>query len=203
MTPSDPRFGPPPACYRGGVTRVEIWMACAVLFAACGPQPNRYARLGVPVSDGEPDISSVEIRLERTPCFGSCPAYTLRVDGSGKLTYTGHSDVVTAGDQVAVLDRSEILSLLDRFEAANRFLIQHACTWRPYDAPHATVWLRVGTSEWSFTDGTGGIAWDEDADHAAWHAELRAILEAIDTACNVERWIGTEEERKRLFDFAR
>jgi hypothetical protein len=34
-----------------------------------------------------------KLEMERTPCYGSCPVYTLSVDANGRVTYSGYKKV--------------------------------------------------------------------------------------------------------------
>lgn len=68
--------------------------------------------------------------LERTPCFGKCPAYVITVDKDGKATYTGRTFADRPGTWKAQLDRPTLNTLLDRANAAGFFALEDR-----YDGP--------------------------------------------------------------------
>jgi hypothetical protein len=50
-----------------------------------------------PVLGGAEPADSLVVSLQRTPCFGTCPAYTITVYRSGYATYFGSSHVQLEG----------------------------------------------------------------------------------------------------------
>ena|SRR5438445_9510076 len=62
------------------------------------------------------DLGSVSITLERTPCYGHCPVYTVTVHGNGMVEYLGKSNVDIPGAQMTTVDPQRILDLLRSFK---------------------------------------------------------------------------------------
>ncbi len=60
----------------------------------------------------------VTITLERMGCFGTCPAYKVRIDGDGNVTYKGASFVAEVGERHGKVSREDVAALLRAFEAA-------------------------------------------------------------------------------------
>jgi len=63
------------------------------------PAPGSQGQLRLPTSVWNrpvPDIT--RIGLERTECFGTCPAYTVVIMADGSFTYTGEAHVERMGD---------------------------------------------------------------------------------------------------------
>jgi hypothetical protein len=73
----------------------------------------------------------------------------------------------------------------------------HECDWGLTDMPIPTVKLRVGANEHSFTELTGGTHFPESDPHSRAHLAAVEIMAAIDDACRVEQWIGSNEERRQ------
>ena len=65
--------------------------------------------------------SSAVITLERTPCFGFCPTYTLAIFADGTVRYNGLDHVDVMGEQTARSARTRCRSLIDAFQAINYF----------------------------------------------------------------------------------
>ena len=74
------------------------------------------------------NLTDVEITLERTACYGTCPIYTISISGDGSVTYRGEQFVKTIGVQkynisagdveelVALIYQKSFFSLRDRYE---------------------------------------------------------------------------------------
>ncbi len=175
--------------------------ACVLLVAAgcwTGPTPADPAE-----PRAEPPPSAFEITMQRTPCLGSCPAYTVSVDGDGRVKWHGESNVEAAGDRRAtVLPRrvKEIERMLDevRFferdrngEMPNPGVVceqtgpnSSSCSFSSStticsDTSHAVVTVRRGTRK-------------HTVDNA--HCEMSTLdrLESlIDEVARTSAWIGT------------
>lgn len=79
----------------------------------------------------------IHIHLERTPCLGKCPTYTLDIDGSGQVTYEGIQWVATLGRHMWQVPREDVEDLVNRFLAAHFF--EAANEYRAGDTLPATA----------------------------------------------------------------
>ena len=73
---------------------------------------------------------SVFFSLQRTPCFGKCPAYTVRIDADGSAHYTGRSNAPREGEFSGRVDKATMQALYDRASAIGFFAFQDK-----YDGP--------------------------------------------------------------------
>jgi hypothetical protein len=73
---------------------------------------------------------SLFFSLERTPCFGKCPAYTVTIHRSGHATYEGRSFAPRQGMHTGRVDRTTMEALLARAEAIGFFGLADS-----YDGP--------------------------------------------------------------------
>ncbi len=64
------------------------------------------------------DLKTVTVRLERSRCYGTCPAYTVMIHGDGRVEYVGKNYVKTTGSQESQIQPEKIRSLLSEFENA-------------------------------------------------------------------------------------
>ncbi|HEY4362916.1 MAG TPA: ankyrin repeat domain-containing protein [Bryobacteraceae bacterium] len=53
------------------------------------------------------------VEFERTECFGSCPAYVVRVQANGMVSWHGKNFVAVEGDQTARVNPSEAKALIE------------------------------------------------------------------------------------------
>jgi hypothetical protein len=86
---------------------------------ACAP------RNAVPPSGGGSTEAAVAsgpaISLERTPCFGRCPVYSISVSPSGRVAYQGKANVRQMGIASAQIPKQRVESLLEELEKAGYF----------------------------------------------------------------------------------
>jgi ankyrin repeat protein len=66
-------------------------------------------------------LKSVKITLQRTACYGSCPAYSVEVNGDGTVDYSGGTFVAFTGHHRGSIPPANVLELLNIFRAADYF----------------------------------------------------------------------------------
>ncbi len=71
------------------------------------------------VKEGTGNISLAgdEVKLEKTPCFGSCPVYDITVKRDGRATYNGTNFVNTTGTQTTNLDQGLVNAMFASLDA--------------------------------------------------------------------------------------
>ena len=63
----------------------------------------------------------VALTLERRPCFGTCPIYTVTIYSDGTVVYKGTRFVDVTGEQTGSIDPETVEQLIAGFEAAGYF----------------------------------------------------------------------------------
>lgn len=89
--------------------------------------------------------TDIEIDLERTACFGSCPIYTLELYGDGTVVFKGKS-FVERGLHVVHVPPSRVRDLARGLERAGFFTLswnRHCGKGRATDLPSAISTLRI------------------------------------------------------------
>lgn len=91
------------------------------------------------------------LSLERTPCFGGCPVYTISVSPSGLVTYEGRAHVRQLGTATAQIPKQRVDALLVELERAGYFgfasryaLSEPACGRYVTDLPSAISSATLG-----------------------------------------------------------
>ena len=132
--------------------RSVVLIAVAVILAAIWiPLPGtRFKDLR--------DRSSVAVTIERTTCFGPCPAYSVTVHGNGVVDYVGKRFVGTIGPAESRISPDQVTALFEALDAA-RFssLDDRAFDWC-FDTPFVAVTVsdhRTERTVWSDA-GCGG-----------------------------------------------
>ena len=141
---------------------------------------------GVRARAGAPD--SVRVSLERTPCFGSCPVYTVALEGSGTVRFEGRRFVKDTGRTVGTVPPGRVDSLVAELEAAGYFtfadrygLGESVCEPYATDLPTVITEVRVGAR-----------AKRVEHDHGCAHppGSLSALEQRIDEVAGVAKWVG-------------
>lgn len=85
--------------------RILFFLLSFVLFSAqkCENQPGSYG----------PDTY---VEMKKSGCFGTCPIYTIRIDGSGKASYKGDRFVVKTGNYTKQFTEKQTEGLMQAFE---------------------------------------------------------------------------------------
>jgi hypothetical protein len=165
-------------------------MRALLLLAACSAPHDR-----APLSNQHPiaDRPALEIAMTRTMCFGSCPAYTVKIHADGRVDWQGDSYVHVKGPAHATLSADQLATIsaeIDRVNffgtdgegrpasaqcKGNRHCVIVSCT----DTSHTTIAITRGTQHHEIDNSH---CYDQPVDH------LEIV---IDKAANTERWIGT------------
>jgi len=90
-------------------------LAVLMIGAALAQTSDKPADLS-PLADA--DLKTVTIQLERSACFGTCPAYTLSIHGDGRLEYNGKAHVKETGSRESRIELDKIRALLQIFDKA-------------------------------------------------------------------------------------
>jgi len=165
-------------------------LALASVFAfACGsatPAPPPPSNHGGTPGGGHEHLASIE----RTACFGWCPIYKLTVYRDGVVEYDGDSYVKTKGKATGQLT-VEQLTAIDELFQKNGYM-GFADT---YTDASVTDMPSVHTS-YSAGGKTKSIQHYLGDQHAP--EQLSTVEEGLDHIVQVERWIGTEDEREKM-----
>lgn len=133
------------------------------------------------------ELKEVVIQLERTRCYGSCPAYKLTIHGDGRVEYEGKDNVKMKGKKDGHIDRGDVKRIVSEFDKAKYFLLdqyteEHCPSCRLCtDMPTVITEIRVkGVSH--KVDHYHGCAC---APKALWDLE-----EIVDKIARTEQWTG-------------
>jgi hypothetical protein len=72
-------------------------LALAIASACEGPRPESAQEQPAPHPPVSSESRPLTISLQRTPCYGHCPWYTITIGSDGTVTYEGRNDVKTLG----------------------------------------------------------------------------------------------------------
>jgi hypothetical protein len=132
------------------------------------------------------DRSTLEFQLERTRCYGSCPAYTVSIAGDGTVRYDGQAFVSIPGRHTAQISPAAVTELIHQFRAANFLsaLPRYQSNWT--DLPTQALSLHINGQIKTVVDYFGldvGLP-----------LAIHNLETAIDKAAGSERWIKGNDE---------
>lgn len=146
------------------------------------------------------DLSTVLICLERTECLGRCPNYRVMISGDGRVRYLGRSFVREIGDREGLVSEASIRELMEKFDRARFFDLSYSYKEHVTDLSSTIISVRAGSEQNHVENYWMGDEVDRVVENRQIHRDLDALAAAIDDAVRIEHWIGTEEERKQLFE---
>jgi hypothetical protein len=156
---------------------------CWLAACACSPPLPEAGTRSVAVSPATASVS-----LERGPCFGTCPVYTVSIDRSGGVRFDGRRFVVDTGVSLDSVPPVRVDSLIAELEAAGYFdfadsyrMGQPACEPYATDLPVVITEVRLGPR-------TKRVEHDRGCSGAP--KSLTALEGRIDEVAGVRKWIG-------------
>lgn len=129
-----------------------------------------------PVTQEEPVIT-----LERTSCFGTCPVYSLTINGDGTVVYVGEDFVKTKGEKETTISIDAVNQLVLEFEKADYFSLNDSYTsFGISDMPSANTSISIGGKTKAIKHYLG----DRSAPQ-----QLTELENKIDEIVNSAQWI--------------
>ena len=126
-----------------------------------------------------------KVTLERTPCYGPCPAYRVAVLGTGEVEYFGEAHVDKAGRHTWRISRRRLDRLAKAFEEAGYFRLEYDYTSREFtDAPRCLTSIEYEDGSFKSVDHYHG---DSEAPGA-----LTELEDEIDRITGTERYIDPD-----------
>ena len=134
-------------------------------------------------------MEDVLITIERTPCFGTCPVYTLSLTGEGVVTFNGVRFTRTTGQAMDTVPADSVAALLREIQGAGYFSMKDnytpsqpdACGMHHTDAPSVTTSVKTDTQSKQIVNyhGCSGAP-----------PALRAVEDAIDRVAGTKQWLN-------------
>lgn len=125
----------------------------------------------------------VVITLERTTCFGTCPAYSLRITGDGRVEYEGREFVRVVGKAATTISPEAVRQLVAEFERIHYFDLEDKYTGGITDLPTTTTSIRIGSR------------FKQVVDYYRAPPELRALEARIDEVAGSKRWVSVNRSK--------
>lgn len=143
--------------------------------------PTRHVAAPMVRSD-----SRVKITLQRTGCYGTCPAYTVSVS-TGGIVFEGQAFVVATGKHTDTVDAIEVRKLANKFVAADFYSMDDNYTASVTDNPTFVLSISVDGRTKKVVDYVG--AWE------GMPAVVTELEEDVDELAGTQRWIKGNKGR--------
>jgi hypothetical protein len=137
----------------------------------------------------EVPLDQVRIRLSRSQCFGTCPAYSVTIDGDGRVTYHGKAYVVVTGIHHTRIPQAKVARLVERIRTGNLWSMRKSYAAPITDLPSYTLNIRMGKVEHSIRDYAGNMI--------GMPVAVRDFEQAVDDAAGTQGWIHFNSETLR------
>jgi hypothetical protein len=178
------------------ITLLGLGAACAAERSSshleCLLAPGLAARLNQMEDLGPIESGLPFLRLRRSGCLGSCPVYSIEVYTDGTVRYEGDAYVLMGGTASKRLTPEGMAELRRAVARAGFLALQRDCCncFDSTDAPTVSLMLIDGAQAKKIDDYHGCDATPKT---------VRDLEDEIDRIANVERWIGTAEQRQTCF----
>lgn len=126
------------------------------------------------------DWKSVKITLQRNPCYGNCPSYSVEVHGDGSVFYEGKSYVALRGHHRGRVPHNNVLELVRIFEQADYYSLPDQYSLCLLDSQTQATSIEIDGRRKQMVNCTAG---EKPAPPAVSELEL-----AVDRLSGSERW---------------
>lgn len=127
----------------------------ALLLVACAPGSDAPEEPAAPAgapTESLPPLDDVVIHMERAPCFGTCPVYSVTIHGNGEVVYQGERFVAVTGEQRRQIPEEKVRELLAKIEEVGFFEMKDRYEGEISDLPSTTTTVTIGEREKSVYD---------------------------------------------------
>ena len=132
------------------------------------------------------DRGQLEMKLVRTRCFGTCPAYSVSVLGNGTVLYCGRDKVRTVGAHEAHISPQAVTELLEDFRLAHFLAARSEYVFRVTDLPTYALTLKIGNREKKVVDYGG--------ERVGMPSAITKLEKEFDEVAGTERWVKGDTE---------
>jgi hypothetical protein len=127
------------------------------------------------------------VSLQRTPCFGTCPVYSVQVGSDGLVSYDGERFVAVTGHQTRRISRAAVQRLRRQVIASGFMALPEHSGQIGTDLPSQTIVVTLNGR-------THGVT-----NHNPQGRTPRAfarLAAAIDAETGAGRWVGPRPQRR-------
>lgn len=132
------------------------------------------------------DWNSLNISLQRTMCFGSCPAYSVEIHGDGSVVYDGQTFVAVSGVHKTKISEDAVRQLFAAFQKADFFWLLDRYAASITDFPSYAVTISFDGSSKKVVDYAGRAV--------GMPADVVDIEQQIDLIAGTRKWVSGDAD---------
>jgi hypothetical protein len=132
------------------------------------------------------DWKKLRIALRRTQCYGTCPDYSVEIQGDGSVIYTGNLHVAVKGMQRSQISMDDLRHLLDLFRHADFYSLRDNYRHSVTDNPTYITSISIDGHTKTVTDYVGIWVGMPEA--------VENIEDEIDRVTDTAKWIKGKEQ---------
>ena len=132
------------------------------------------------------DWTTLRITLQRTQCYGPCPAYSVEVKGTGEVTFVGNTNVLITRQHHAQLPKPSIEALLAAFRQADYFSLKDNYSMMVTDSPTYKTSIEFDGQKKSVRDHVGLRVGMPEA--------VTNLEDSVDRIVGTQKWIKGNAE---------
>lgn len=131
-----------------------------------------------------PDVplEQVHVRLERTGCFGTCPAYAIDIHGDGRAVYTGGGFVDVEGRHEYRIPPERVAGLVRSLREKDIWSLRSSYVGGVTDNPTYLLAIGMAGEQHTIRDYVGGMA--------GMPAAVTEFEDEVDRAAESDAWIN-------------
>lgn len=131
-------------------------------------------------------LAGLVMKLSRSGCFGTCPAYTVEIHGDGTVIYDGKYYVVLKGEHRDHISADQVEQALNAFYAADYFSLKDEYSYSVTDCPTYVTSFELNDISKSVVDYVGL--------EAGMPQSVSDLEDTIDRVAETAKWIrGTSD----------
>jgi ankyrin repeat protein len=132
------------------------------------------------------NLAGLVMKLSRSGCFGTCPAYTVEIHGDGTVIYDGEYYVVLTGEHRDHISADQVEQALNAFYAADYFSLKDKYSFSVTDCPTYVTSFELNDISKSVVDYVGL--------EAGMPQSVSDLENTIDGVAGTAKWIrGTSD----------
>jgi len=129
------------------------------------------------------------IMLERSVCFGTCPAYKLTIKNDGSVTFEGHQFTKTKGTATGKISANDFRKLVTEFEKIDYFSLLDAYTPGTKLCPQAATDMPSAETSLRLNGKTKSVSHYYGCGNSGALAKLTELENKIDEVAGSQKWI--------------
>jgi hypothetical protein len=171
-----------------------ILAGCKTFISQSGTNIKTTSSPAQPATDPE---AALELTMERTACYGTCPVYSVKVLPDGKIVFDGEKDTAVTGQAKADLTKEKKAQLIEAIDNADFFSLKDSymgteddCPARATDASSVNLTIKLNGKEKTIKHYLGCV---EEEDFKIYPEKLFVLERRIDGIIETERWIKSDK----------